>query len=384
MLMVKMTDLHRQYLDIAEPLHSSVRKILEGSAFVRGEEIASLEEELARLLNVKHCITCANGTDALTLALMAVGIGHGDEVIVPAFSFAATAEAVALVGAVPVFADVDPETFGINYRSVERLLSHRTKAIIPVHLFGLPCDMTALMEIARTADLKIIEDNAQSLGATCHICGDNRRHAGTVGHIGCTSFFPTKPLGAFGDGGALFTDDDNLAARIRALANHGQTIRYTHRMIGMNSRLDTLQAAVLSAKLPHLKDWNEARRNAALYYTRQLADIEGIRLPSEPDYATHIYHQYTIKVSPELRDPLREALDLQGISSMIYYPLPLHLQPAYSGLCLTDSDMSVSEQLSASVISLPIHSHISRDEQDSVIAAVKSFFSNINKTNTNE
>lgn len=379
-----MTDLYRQYLDIAEPLNSSVRKILEGSAFVRGEEIAILEEELAQLLDVRHCITCANGTDALTLALMAVGIGRGDEVIVPAFSFAAAAEAVALVGAVPVFADVDPVTFGINHRSVERLLSHRTKAIIPVHLFGLPCEMTSLMEIARTADLKIIEDNAQSLGATCHICGDSRRYAGTVGHIGCTSFFPTKPLGAFGDGGALFTDDGNLAARIRALANHGQTVRYTHRMIGMNSRLDTLQAAVLTAKLPHLKEWNEARRNAALYYTRQLADIDGIQLPSEPDYATHIYHQYTIIVSPELRDPLRKALDRQGISSMIYYPLPLHLQPAYSGLCLTDSDMSVSEQLSASVISLPIHSHISRDEQDSVIAAVKSFFSNINKTNTDE
>lgn len=379
-----MTDLHRQYLEIAEPLYRSVRKILENSAFIRGEEITMLEEELARLLDVKHCITCANGTDALTLALMSVGIGHGDEVIVPAFSFAATAEAVALVGAVPVFADVDPATFGINHRSVEKLLTPRTKAIIPVHLFGLPCDMTALTDIASTAGLKIIEDNAQSLGATCCIQGDSRCYAGTIGDIGCTSFFPSKPLGAFGDGGALFTDDDNLASCIRALANHGQTVRYTHRMIGINSRLDTLQAAVLTAKLPHLKEWNEARRKAALYYTRQLSGVDGILLPYESDYATHIYHQYTIRVSPELRAPLREALDRDGISSMIYYPLPLHRQPAYSGLCLTDSDMSVSEQLSASVISLPIHSHISRDEQDSVIAAVKSFFSNINKTNTNE
>lgn len=381
--MVKMVDLHRQYLEIRDELDISFKKILKDSAFIRGEEINMLENELAEFFEVKHCVTCANGTDALTLSLMAIGIKPGDEVIVPAFSFAATAEAAALLGAVPVFADIDRSTFNISPGSVERLLSRRTKAIIPVHLFGQPCDMGRLMDMAISLGIKVIEDNAQALGATCGIHGEAPRFTGTIGHFGCTSFFPTKPLGAFGDGGAIFTDDDLLAEHVRSLANHGQSVRYTHRQIGMNSRLDTLQAAVLRAKLPRLKRWNEIRRKAALYYSENLAGIDGIELPAEPDLGTHIYHQYTVKVPSVLRDPLRAHLGRDGISSMVYYPKPLHLQPAYKDLCLSDSAMTVSGQLSDSVISLPIHSHISTEEQDKVVASIKSFFSDINKPYTN-
>lgn len=375
--MIKMVNLYSQYVEIRDMLDQSFSKIISESSFIRGEDIHLLEIELADFLGVKHCITCASGTDALTISLMAIGLERGDEVIVPAFSFAATAEAVALLGGVPVFADVDPVTFNINTESAERLINDRTKAIIPVHLFGQPCHMNRLVGIARKYGIRIIEDNAQSLGSVCRIDKVLERYAGTIGDIGCTSFFPTKPLGTFGDGGAVFTDDDYMAERIRLIANHGQPTKYHHQIIGINSRLDTLQAAVLRAKLPRLKDWNDARRNAAAYYTRQLSCLNEIELPQETDFGSHIYHQYTIKVAQELRSQLQTFLKQSHISSMVYYPTPLYSQPAFSNISKRDYDTSCVEGLSKTVLSLPIHSHISTDTQDKVIEAVSNFFSDL-------
>lgn len=375
--MIKMVNLYSQYVEIQDSLDQSFSKIISESSFIRGEDIFLLENELADFLGVKHCITCASGTDALTISLMAIGLERGDEVIVPAFSFAATAEAVALLGGIPVFADVDPETFNINTKSAERLINDRTKAIIPVHLFGQPCNMNQLVRIAKKYGLKIIEDNAQSLGSVCRIGQNFERYTGTIGDIGCTSFFPTKPLGTFGDGGAMFTDDDYMAERIRLIANHGQPTKYQHQIIGVNSRLDTIQAAVLRAKLPRLNDWNDARRNAAAYYTQQLSCLNGIELPQETDFGTHIYHQYTIKVARELRNPLQTFLNQSHISSMVYYPSPLYSQPAFCNISKRDYDTSCAEDLSKTVLSLPIHSHISTGTQDKVIAAVCDFFSNL-------
>ncbi len=372
--MIKMVDLYPQYAEIRAELDNSIRKIVHDSAYIKGEEIGELEKNLANRLNVKHCVTCANGTDAITLSLMAIGLERGDEVILPAFSFAAPAEAVILLGGKPVFAEVDSSTFNIDLKSVERLITPRTKAIIAVHLFGQPCDMNALMSMVRHSDIKVIEDNAQSLGSICIMDGNKRQYAGTIGDIGCTSFFPTKPLGAFGDGGAVFTADDDLAERIRALASHGQRYRYTHTYVGINSRIDTVQAAVLLAKLPLLSHWNTMRIEAADRYSESLAYIPEVKIPKKSLFATHIFHQYTIKVSADMRDPLRVFLNKAGIQTMVYYPTALHLQPAYRNICGRDADLSVSENLCDSVLSLPIYSHISGDTQNNIYSHIKNFF----------
>lgn len=372
--MIKMVDLYPQYAEIRAELDNSIRKIVHDSAYIKGEEIGELEKNLANRLNVKHCVTCANGTDAITLSLMAIGLERGDEVILPAFSFAAPAEAVILLGGKPVFAGVDSSTFNIDLKSVERLITPRTKAIIAVHLFGQPCDMNALMSMVRHSDIKVIEDNAQSLGSICIMDGNKRQYAGTIGDIGCTSFFPTKPLGAFGDGGAVFTADDDLAERIRALASHGQRYRYTHTYVGINSRIDTVQAAVLLAKLPLLSHWNTMRIEAADRYSESLAYIPEVKIPKKSLFATHIFHQYTIKVSADMRDPLRVFLNKAGIQTMVYYPTALHLQPAYRNICGRDADLSVSENLCDSVLSLPIYSHISGDTQNNIYSHIKNFF----------
>ena len=264
-----MVDLHRQYLDIRDEVDRAIGDVIAETAFIKGPAVGLFEEELARRLEVRHCIACGNGTDALLLSLLAVGLQRGDEVIVPAFAFAAVTETVLLLGGVPVFADVDPRTFNIDPASVARLVSERTRVVIPVHLFGQPCDMAALTAVAKEHGLKVIEDNAQSLGAVCRMSDGASRYAGTIGEIGCTSFFPSKVLGCYGDGGAVFTDDDGLAARIRALGSHGWFPKYDSRLVGMNSRLDTLQAAVLRVKLPHLDTWIAARRSVAARYTRR-------------------------------------------------------------------------------------------------------------------
>lgn len=369
-----MVDLYNQYLGICDDINCAINEVIEDSDFIQGAAVRKLEAELSRFLNVKHCITCGNGTDAIILSLMAIGLKRGDEVVVPAFSFAAVAEAVIFLGGVPVFADVDPCTFNIDPVSVERVVSSRTKAVIPVHLFGQPCDMAEIMKIAEKYGLAVIEDNAQSLGAECYMPDGSSRYAGTVGHIGCTSFFPSKVLGCFGDGGAVFTNDDAFAERIRALSNHGQISKYDHRFIGLNTRLDTIQAAVLRTKLPYLKQWISSRRKAAGYYTSKLTGMPLVEVPVVSSNVSHIYHQYTIKVAPDSRDGLKIALGEAGIASMIYYPMPLFKQPAYCNSCVCDPMMLNSAKLSASVLSLPMHSELTNMQQDLVVDTIRRYF----------
>lgn len=363
-----MVDLYSQYLDIQDDIDNAIHEVIKDSDFIRGQAVEMLEHDLSLFLGVRHCITCGSGTDALQLALMAIGVKNGDEVIIPSFSFGAVAETVALLGGTPVFADVEDDTFNISPASVERLISKRTKALIPVHLFGQPCDMAALSEIARNHSLTIIEDNAQSLGSKCLFADGTVKYAGTIGHIGCTSFFPSKVLGCFGDGGAIFTNDDILAKRVRTLANHGQEHKYDHIYIGINSRLDTIQAAVLRAKLPHLEKWIDSRRTAAERYTLMLDNLyPAVTTPFEAPHRTHVYHQYTIKVADNYsRDVMKASLAAAGIPSMVYYPVPLFMQPAYRNISIKDPLMKNVYRLTSSVLSLPMHSELTLMQQKSV------------------
>ena len=372
---IQMVDLYGQYLGMRDEIDNAISNVIASSSFIRGDEVKRLEGELADFIGVKHAVTCGTGTDALMLSLMASGLERGDEVIMPAFTFAAVAEVVMLLGGVPVFADVDESTFNIDPESVDRMVSARTKAIVPVHLFGQPCDMVSLTDIAARNNLVLIEDNAQSFGAVCRMPSGHDVFAGAVGNIGCTSFFPSKVLGCFGDGGAVFTDDDKSAELIRALANHGQYKKYTHEYVGVNSRLDTLQAAVLRAKLPHVPLWIESRRAAAKYYTENLMDVPQIKLPTEMPESTHVYHQYTLRVSPESRDGLKDALAAAGIPSMIYYPSALFEHPAYRDKCFRDPMADSCQILTRSVLSLPMHSELTHEQQDRVIESVKFYFS---------
>ena len=372
--MIRMVDLCGQYLSVKDEMDAAVGEVMRSCAFVRGPQTALLEEELAAWMGVGHCVTCGSGTDALLLAMTAIGVGRGDEVIVPAFTFGAVAETVAMRGATPVFADVDPLTFNIDSSSVERLISGRTRAVVAVHMFGQPCDMPPLFELARRHGFVVVEDNAQSLGALCRSESGAMSRAGSVGLIGCTSFFPTKVLGCYGDGGAVMTDDGELAQRIRMIANHGQSPKYNYLTVGMNSRLDTLQAAVLRVKLRHLHDWIEARRAVAERYDAALKGVAGVECPVRAGGVTHVYHQYTLRVDPSLRDGLRAFLADRGIESMVYYPSLLNDQEAYRDISRCDGDMRGARRLPASVLSLPICSHIGVEAQARVVAAVKEYF----------
>ena len=369
-----MVDLYAQYLSVKDEMDAAVGEVMRSCAFVRGPQTALLEEELAAWMGVGHCVTCGSGTDALLLAMTAIGVGRGDEVIVPAFTFGAVAETVAMRGATPVFADVDPLTFNIDSSSVERLISGRTRAVVAVHMFGQPCDMPSLLELARRHGFVVVEDNAQSLGALCRSESGAMARAGGVGLIGCTSFFPTKVLGCYGDGGAVMTGDGELAQRIRMIANHGQSPKYNYLTVGMNSRLDTLQAAVLRVKLRHLHDWIEARRAVAERYDAAMKGVAGVECPVRAGGVTHVYHQYTLRVDPSLRDGLRAFLADRGIESMVYYPSLLNDQEAYRDISRCDGDMRGARRLPASVLSLPICSHIGEEAQARVVAAVKEYF----------
>lgn len=371
---IKMVDLYGPYERIREEVEAGLREVVASSAFINGPAVGEFARELSQYLGVRHTIPCGNGTDALLLALMAIGLKAGDEVIVPAFSYAAPAEAVALLGGVPVMADVEADTFNIAPRSVRRLVTPRTRAIVPVHLFGQACAMEPVLEIAREYGLYVIEDNAQSLGAVYTFPDGRRRCAGTIGHIGCTSFFPTKVLGCFGDGGALFTDDDSLAERLRMLAQHGQRERYRHEMVGFNSRLDSVQAVVLRAKLARLGESIAARAAAARRYSLRLGAVEGVCVPAEAAYSTHVWHQYTLTVEEGVRDALRARLAQEGIPSAVYYPLPLPEQPAYRGLCVADGRLEAALRLPRRVLSLPIHTELTAAQQEEVIGAVERFF----------
>lgn len=369
-----MVDLHSQYLKIKQEIDAGINQVIETSAFINGPQVKEFAVNLAQYTGSKHVITCGNGTDALQIALMALDLKPGDEVIVPAFTYVASAEVIGLLGLTPVMVDVDYATFNVTASNLERALSPRTKAIIPVHLFGQSCDMEPIMQFAAKHGLYVVEDNAQAIGAVYTFSNGQKKHTATIGHIGCTSFFPSKNLGCYGDGGAVFTDDEMLAERIRMIANHGQQVKYHHKVIGCNSRLDTIQAAILNVKVKHLDEYCQARYEAAQYYTSRLMNVKGIITPEELPQSTHVYHQYTLKILDGKRDALKQYLADAGIPSMIYYPLPLQQQQAFNGITRAAESLDIAEKLAYSVLSLPIHTELTIEQQDLVINRIKDFF----------
>ena len=371
---LQMVDLKGQYDKIREEVNAEIQKVLDTTAFINGPKVKEFASHLAEYNRVKHVIPCGNGTDALQIALMALGLKPGDEVIVPAFTYVATAEVIGLLGYTPVMVDVDYASFNITVKNIERALTAKTKAIVPVHLFGQSCDMEPILKFASEHHLYVVEDNAQAIGVEYTFSEGTKKKTGTIGTIGCTSFFPSKNLGGYGDGGALMTDDDELAEKIRMIANHGQKVKYHHAVLGCNSRLDTLQAAILDVKLKHLDEYSAARYEAAQYYTRRLSDIEGIITPAEMPYSTHVYHQYTLKVLNGRRDTLKKFLEEGGIPAMIYYPLPLQQQEAFKPITRAAESLDTAEQLAGSVLSLPIHTEMTPAQQDLVIERIKEFY----------
>lgn len=371
---LQMVDLKSQYLRIKPQIDSAIQVVIDSCQFVKGAEVKAFEQELAQYMSVKHAIACGNGTDALQVALMALGLKPGDEVITTDFTFIATVEVIALLGLKPVLVDVDRETFNIDIQGIEKTVTPHTKAIVPVHLFGQCANMEAIMEIAAKHNLYVVEDTAQALGAEYRFSNGSTKKAGTIGNIGCTSFFPSKNLGCYGDGGALFTNDDALAEQIRSLTNHGMKVRYHHDQIGVNSRLDTIQAAILRVKLPHLDEYNQARRTAAEKYNAALSEISDIEIPATAAFTNHIFHQYTLKVKNGRRDALKRHLDELGIPNMVYYPIPLHLQKAFAPYVTENKCFPVSETISGEVLSLPMHTELDDVQIERITTAVKEFF----------
>jgi UDP-2-acetamido-2-deoxy-ribo-hexuluronate aminotransferase len=359
---IKMVDLHRQYLDIKSDIDNAIQDTINNTAFIRGSSVKEFEEKLANYLGVQHVIACANGTDALQLAIMALGLQPGDEIITPNFTFIATVEVVALLGLKPIMVDVDEDLFTMDIAQLKKAITPKTKAIIPVHLFGQCANMDAIMEIANENQLYVIEDTAQALGADFISSSGAKSKAGTIGDIGTTSFFPSKNLGCYGDGGALFTNNTHLAETIRAMANHGMREKYKYSLVGINSRLDTIQAAILLQKLPLLDDYNKARYEAAQFYSQILSNNKKIHVPAEASYSSHIYHQYTLKLDGISRDQVKTQLAEKNIPTMIYYPYPLHSQEAYLEYFPDDIHFEVTEKLCTQVISLPMHTHLSTEE----------------------
>ncbi len=354
-----MVDLKGQYLKIKPEVDKAIQEVIDHTAFIKGPAVKRFEQHLGEYLNVKHVIACGNGTDALQLALMALGLQPGDEVITTSFTFIATAEVIALLKLTPVLVDVLPDTYNIDPEAVRKAVTSRTKAIIPVHLFGQTADMKSITEIAEKHGLFVVEDTAQALGADfTHPQTGKMQKAGTLGHMGCTSFFPSKNLGAYGDGGAVFTNNDKLAEKLRMLANHGMKVRYYHDLVGINSRLDTLQAAILDVKLPHLDEYARARQKAAAFYNEAFSSCEKIITPKTAPFTTHVFHQYTLVLKDTDRTALMRYLSDKGIASAVYYPVPLHLQKAYRNERYKAGDFPVTEFLSRSVLSLPIHTEM--------------------------
>ncbi|RFS17243.1 DegT/DnrJ/EryC1/StrS aminotransferase family protein [Emticicia sp. C21] len=371
---IQMVDLKGQYEKIKYEIDNAILNCINTSQFIKGPVVAEFQEELERYLGVKYVITCGNGTDALQIALMALDLQPGDEVIIPAFTYAATAEVIGLLRLTPVLVDINKDSFNIDIKSVENAITPKTKAIIPVHLFGQGADMESLLKIAEEKNIFIVEDAAQAIGASYIFSNGDRKRLGTIGAIGCTSFFPSKNLGCYGDGGALMTNDPLLAEKIRSIANHGQQIQYIHDIIGVNSRLDAIQAGILLPKLARLDEYNKARIVAADYYDENLKAIEDIIVPFRLENSTHVFHQYTIKVKNGSRDKLKDFLKSKGIPSMIYYPKPLHHQSAYMNIINIKSELEYSENIPKEVLSLPIHTELDSIQQDFIINAIKEFF----------
>jgi len=371
---IPMVDLATQYSAIQPEVDAALLAAVRAGAYIQGPDVKAFAAELATYLDVEHVIPCANGTDALQLALMALGLKPGDEVITATFTYVATAEVIALLGLQPVLVDVHPDTFALDLDQVEKAITAKTKAIVPVHLYGQGADMESLLALAAQRGIPLIEDCAQALGASYTLSNGQTARLGTMGAMGCTSFFPSKNLGCMGDGGALFTRDAALADRLRMMANHGQKVKYRHDVVGCNSRLDTLQAAILRVKLRHLDQYTANRQTAARYYDEGIQSLQGISIPMRDPASTHVFHQYTLKVHGGKRDALKAHLEAAGIPSMVYYPLPLHAQPAYSSARYPLGHFPVAEALCDQVLSLPMHSELTPEVQTYIIQTLHSFF----------
>jgi dTDP-4-amino-4,6-dideoxygalactose transaminase len=368
-----MVDTQTQYQKIKNEIDVAIQDVIDSSAFINGKIVQAFATNLANYLDVKHVIPCANGTDALQVAMMALDLQPGDEVITPSFTYIATTEVVALLKLKPVFAEVDPETFCIDPLSIRKVITSKTKAIVPVHLYGQAAQMEEIMNISREFNLYVIEDNAQAIGADYIFTNGIKKKTGTIGTIGTTSFYPSKNLGAFGDGGAICTNDDELAIKLKMIANHGQKKRYYHEMVGCNSRLDSIQAAILNEKLKHLDEYIGARRKVADFYDSVFADCQKIKTPARASYSDHVFHQYTIVLKDVNRDELHEFLAEQAIPSMIYYPVPVHRQKMFEYLNAEELDMPVTDWLTERVISLPMHTELDEEQLSFITAKVLEF-----------
>jgi dTDP-4-amino-4,6-dideoxygalactose transaminase len=371
---IEMVDLRSQYDRLKADIDRAISGVIDSTAFIKGPDVRLFEEELQRYLGARNVIACANGTDALQIAMMALGLKPGDEVITTNFTFIATVEVIELLGLKLVLVEPEKDTFNISVEAIKKAITPRTRAIVPVHLFGQCADMEPIMEIAGQHGIHVIEDVAQATGAEYTFSNGKVKKAGTMGVIGCTSFFPSKNLGCYGDGGALFTDNDELAALIRSITNHGMKVRYYHDTIGVNSRLDTIQAAVLRVKLRHLDAFNEARQLAAAHYDSELSGLKGIIIPFRAENSTHIFHQYTLRVAGGDRNRLRECLENEGIPSMVYYPVPLHMQKAYSHLGYRADDFPVTTGLTNEVLSLPMHTELEPEQLEYITGCIRSEF----------
>ncbi len=383
MLKIPMVDLQGQYEKIKNEIDSSIQDVLNSSAYIRGPHVQKFQTELEKYLNVKHVIPCGNGTDALQIAMMALNLKPGDEVITADFTFAATVEVIGLLKLTPILVDVDPHTFNIDVVALEKAITPKTKAIVPVHLFGQVANMEAILDIAKTYNLFVIEDNAQAIGANYTFKDGSKKKAGTMGHVGTTSFFPSKNLGCYGDGGAIFTNDDDLAHKMRGITNHGMYRKYYHDVIGVNSRLDSIQAAILKIKLPYLDAYCQARRKAATYYNTAFLETPNVITPTVKcdriceTCDCHVFHQYTLQITNGKRDELHEYLKEKGIANAIYYPVPLHQQKAYQNKNYNDSDFMVTNTLVNTVISLPMHTELTTEQLAYITTTVNDF---LNKT----
>ncbi len=369
-----MVDLKSQYDKIKTEIDEAIISCISSTAFINGPAVKEFQYNLEKYLGVKHVIPCANGTDSLQIAMMALGLKAGDEVICPAFTYVATAEVIGLLGLTPVMVDVDPKTFNLTAKEVEKAITPKTKAIVPVHLFGQSCDMESIMQVATKYNLYVIEDNAQAIGADYTFSDGRIAKVGTIGHIGSTSFFPSKNLGCYGDGGALMTNDDDLGKKMRMIANHGQEKKYYHKVLGCNSRLDTIQAAILNVKIKHLDLYSQARNAMASFYDAAFGDLDELEIPERQLNSTHVFHQYTLKVKNEKRNELQKYLFEKGIPSMIYYPLPLYKQEAFQQFVTIDFKLPITEELCDQVLSLPIHTEVNNDKMNFICNSVQSFF----------
>lgn len=370
---IQMVDLISQYDKIKPAIDDAIFSVIQNAQFINGPEVTGFQNELETYLGVKHVIPCANGTDALQIAMMSLGLKPGDEIITPSFTYIATTEVIALLGLTPIFVDVDPDTFCIDPTKIEEAITKNTKAIVPVHLYGQAADMNKIMAIAEKHKLFVIEDNAQAIGSDYHLNNGAVVKTGTIGHIGCTSFFPSKNLGCYGDGGAMCTNDDKLAEKIRMIANHGQSKRYYHDVVGCNSRLDSIQAAVLRIKLRQLDNYIDARRYVADYYDAAFGSIKGVHIPHRASDSRHVFHQYTLKLAGYNRDELNEYLAANEIPSMIYYPIPAHRQQMFAHFGSDNTPLPVTDALTKMVISLPIHTEMQEEQLEHITTIMLNF-----------